>query len=206
MRFQGREISPTRSTAVALRDEHRLIREGYEFLDEKRMLLAAEVLRQLEVYRETRARYRNLHADGREALMLALEYHGLDGLTVFPAPNLENARLATGRRRFLGVDLVEASLEAATAEPPDGSPVSTPEARQCAEAYCGLLHFATELAAVSGNLRRLMKEYRETERRARALENVLLPELLAAMKQIDEHLEAAEQEEAVLVRHAGRPL
>ena len=42
-----RELSPNRSTALELREERYLVREGYEFLDEKRMLLAAEILRGL---------------------------------------------------------------------------------------------------------------------------------------------------------------
>lgn len=33
------EVTPTRSTALDLADELRLMRQGYEFLDEKRMLL-----------------------------------------------------------------------------------------------------------------------------------------------------------------------
>ena len=35
-----REVTPTRSVALELADERRLMRQGYEFLDEKRMLLA----------------------------------------------------------------------------------------------------------------------------------------------------------------------
>ena len=42
-----REVTPTRSTALDLADELRLMRQGYEFLDEKRMLLATEMLRQM---------------------------------------------------------------------------------------------------------------------------------------------------------------
>ncbi len=47
-----REVTPTRSTAIELADERKLMRQGYEFLDEKRMLLAAEMLSQLEIYQQ----------------------------------------------------------------------------------------------------------------------------------------------------------
>jgi vacuolar-type H+-ATPase subunit D/Vma8 len=40
-----REVLPTRSAAMELADERKLMRQGYEFLDEKRMLLATEMLR-----------------------------------------------------------------------------------------------------------------------------------------------------------------
>ena len=47
-----REVTPTRSTAIELADERKLMRQGYEFLDEKRMLLATEMLRQLKLYQQ----------------------------------------------------------------------------------------------------------------------------------------------------------
>lgn len=56
------------------------------------------------------------------------------------------------------------------------------------------------MAAISGNLLRLADEYRRTELRARALENVLLPEIAQALKTINEKPEAGDQEEAIRVR------
>ena len=57
---------------------------------------------------------------------------------------------------------------------------------------------------MSGNLHRLSHEYRRTERRARAIENVLLPEIDQALKLIEDHLEALDREETVRVRHVHR--
>jgi V/A-type H+-transporting ATPase subunit D len=50
----------------------------------------------------------------------------------------------------------------------------------------------------------LRREYRRTERRARALENILLPEIEAVLQVIEDHLEALDREEAVRVRHVHR--
>jgi V/A-type H+-transporting ATPase subunit D len=43
-------MAPTRSAVLQLREEHDVVLEAYDFLDEKRLLLAAEVLRQLREY------------------------------------------------------------------------------------------------------------------------------------------------------------
>ena len=59
-------------------------------------------------------------------------------------------------------------------------------------------------AASAGNLERLAAEYRRTERRARALENVLLPEIERALRTTEEHLEQADREEAVRIRTAAQ--
>ena len=58
----------------------------------------------------------------------------------------------------------------------------------------------TALAGVSGNLHRLLAEYRRTERRARALENVILPELAQALAQVSGYLEEMDLEDAIRVR------
>lgn len=56
---------------------------------------------------------------------------------------------------------------------------------------------------LAGNLERLGREYRRVERRAKALENVLLPEVEASLKRVTEQLDVMDQEEAVGVRIAG---
>jgi V/A-type H+-transporting ATPase subunit D len=60
-----------------------------------------------------------------------------------------------------------------------------------------------ELAACIASLRRLIREYVRTERRARALENVVLPEIDESLHFIEEQLDALDQEEAVRVRNAA---
>jgi V/A-type H+-transporting ATPase subunit D len=81
---------------------------------------------------------------------------------------------------------------------------STPELRRCAEAFRQLTDELVAQAARAANLRRLIDEYRRTERRARALENVLLPEIDRSLRFIEEQLDAVDQEEAVRVRNAAR--
>jgi V/A-type H+-transporting ATPase subunit D len=63
---------------------------------------------------------------------------------------------------------------------------------------------AADLGARAGNLRRLAREYRRTERRAKALENVLLPEVEEAIKRIDEQLDTMDREEITRTRWAGK--
>ena len=46
----GGEVIATRVAFLELKDERRLVQEGYELLDEKRVLLATEMLRQLRHY------------------------------------------------------------------------------------------------------------------------------------------------------------
>ena len=72
--------------------------------------------------------------------------------------------------------------------------------RRRSAVFTSLLPRLTTLAGISGNLYRLLAEYRRTERRARALENVILPEIEQALAQVSGDLEETDLEDAIRVR------
>lgn len=192
----------TKSAALALADERALMRQGYTFLDEKRMLVAAELLRRLKVHAADEIALADDLQHAADALRAALGRHGLEGLATYPPRQPRPRAPATSRALFLGVPLVEAAAEPVPMAYDDALDAS-PEAAACAEAFRALLPALSRLAASAGNATRLAAEYRRTERRARALENVLLPEVGRALAAIDEQLSLADQEEAVRIRHAA---
>lgn len=192
--------SPTRSALLELKEERGLIKEGYDFLDEKRMLLANGILRQLEAYQKALEEFERIQQEATRSLQSALARHGLDGLTVYPAVNLEEAEMSVDRRRFVGVSLVETSLRTVDRQSLPTAIHPSPEGEHCREQYGKLLAQAVKLAGMAGNLYRLGREYTRTERRARALENVLLPETDLDIKFVEEQLEVLDQEDAVRAR------
>jgi len=198
--------APTRAAVLALREERLVVGEAYDFLDEKRLLLAAELLRQLEAYASLGARIEALaHTAGRQ-LATAVGHHGLEGLSVYPAAVLAGAQVGMTQHNFMGVTLVETSLDEAPAETAARRVAAnpSPEAERCGAAFSELLQPAVRLAGISGNLYRLQAEYRITERRARALENVIIPEIEQALRVMDTHLEELDFEDAVRVRLQAR--
>jgi V/A-type H+/Na+-transporting ATPase subunit D len=162
------------------------------------------MLRTLREHRAREERLVVLMTQAHAALRAALQRHGLETLQAWPAASLSPAAPTLTRTQFLGVARIEAAYspqvqldDALVVDP-------SPEATAARAAFEALLAPLATLAASTGNLQRLAAEYRRTERRARALENVLLPEIEQAMKAINEHLELADQEDAVRIRHAGR--
>ncbi|NIR59496.1 MAG: ATPase [Gammaproteobacteria bacterium] len=194
------DLPPTPSALFELKEERRVVQEGYDFLDEKRLLLVGEILRQLARYEALLDDYRHDLAEARQALSDAIALHGLEGVQVRPAATLEHAEVATEHRPFLGVTLQDAELQLGAEHEATTPLYASPEAATVAERFRGLLARATTLAAVSGNLHRLMADYRRTERRARALEDVLMPELDQAIAEMDSRLEELQREEAIRVR------
>lgn len=198
-----REVTPTRSAAIELADERRLMRQGYAFLDEKRMLLATEMLRQLSEYQMRSEQLVVETQSASEALAAAIERHGLDQLQVYPVPEPPPAP-ERDRTRFLGLAMLWArrSTSSDLADPAAIDP--SPEAKACRAAFERLLSTAADVALRAGNLMRLAREYRRTERRAKALEKVLLPEVEDAIKRVDEQLDTMEREEVIRTRWSSR--
>ncbi|MCF8477415.1 MAG: hypothetical protein K9G60_10315 [Pseudolabrys sp.] len=194
-----REVAPTRSAAIELADERKLMRQGYEFLDEKRTLLATEMLRQLKIYQRHMDALAAATKAAAAALALALERHGLDHLQVYPAPP-PPARPDNVRSQFLGLAMLTAGEAGAGAGESPAAVDPSPEAKACRAAFETLLGLSAETGLRAGNLARLAREYRRTERRAQALEKVLLPEVEDAIKHVNEQLDTMEREEVIRTR------
>ena len=194
--------SPTRSALIEMKDERRAMHEGYVFLDEKCLLLAGEILRELEHYVRLQRLFLGLNQSAAAALQAAVARHGLQGLQVYPPLDLAQPRLRLRAHSLMGVQLQEATLEAA-ARPAAPALNRSPEGEQCRHAFAALLAAAATLAALSGNLERLSFEYRRSVRRARALQDVMLPELDQSIVDIDNRLEELEREDAISMRQGA---
>ena len=193
------DTTPTRAAVLELKDEQRAMNEGYVFLDEKCLLLAGEILRELARHAGLERALFASHEAAMNALQAALARHGLQGLQVQPAAGQQGSTLQRDARSLMGVRLLQASwLAADEAAAPAVNP--SPEARACRQAFVALIAATAPLAAVTGNLERLSQEYRRSVRRARALQDVLLPELASTVHGIETRLEELEQEEAILMR------
>jgi V/A-type H+-transporting ATPase subunit D len=202
-----RAVIPTHSAFLDLKEERAGMQEGYRFLDEKRLILAAEILAELGRYEREMAAFKNDYRDAAKALQGAVARHGLEGLAVYPpAPPLETG-WQLKPRRVLGVtlhDLVETDTQPQTEDAAFESVAASPEAEACRQAFQALIPRAARLAAMVGNLQRLRADYARTARRARALEDVLLPEIDETLRGVESALEELEREEVVRARQVRR--
>lgn len=195
-----RTQTASRSAFLELQDEKRLVNDGYEFLDEKRILLAAELLRQRDAWREAHAEFMARWEKAAKLLPAAAADQGLEGLQVHPRFTLNEAGFEISGRPYVGQVMLEATFDIGAAALSREPVRPSPEVHRLAAAFRDVLEAAAPLAAIAANLRRLMREYRRTERRVRALENVVLPEIRQDLAAMEEHLDLNEQEEVIRVR------
>lgn len=193
---EGRATA-SRAALLELRQEREVVQEGHRFLDEKRILLAREILRRLEEYEKARAAMERSEKAARKALGDALGSHGLEYLQLHAPPVAGPGEVRVGRTAFLAMPMPEAELELEFA----GLEGLESEALgACARAYGELARNAAGMAGAEAALLRLLAEYRRTERRVRALENLILPELRGDERDMEEVLEENDMEEAIRVR------
>ena len=194
--------APTRAAVIELRDERTVVNEAYNFLDEKRLLLAAEIIRQIDNYEKVIAAIRKLNVEAKKYLEKAIQRHGIEGLGVYPPADIEGAEFLTSRVNFMGVSLLTTQLDL-----PDSTQQVTceavnpsSEAEACRHVFGELLKQSAILAGISGNLHRLRVEYRITERRSKALENVILPQIEQDLKVMGDLLEEMDIEDLIRAR------
>ena len=206
--MSGLVTAPTRAAVLQMQDEQKVVREAYTFLDEKRLLLASEILRQLKLYQKYKKELDALHLRARESLRLAVMHHGLDGLQVYPAMTFEGIGFGQRSYNFMGVTLVEIETEKNDQSVSDSNgsdivsksaAIVSEKAEACRGIFRDIVKRSSVLAAISGNLYRLLREYRLTERRSRALENVILPEIEQSLRDMLQHLEELDLEDAIRV-------
>ena len=190
----------TRHSFLALRDEHGFIREGYEFLDEKRMLLAQRILVAHAVYLERRAALATAWTAAIAALSDALGERGLLTLAVAAIPRSRITLPQATRRAHFGVPLMHLDMADRVDRDPAGDQSSLHQ--RCAGAFATVTEAAALVSVSAGNLHRLVAEYRRTDRRARALENVVLPEISGRLHVIEAALEDGDLEESLRTRLA----
>lgn len=197
------DIIPTRGAALALAEEKSLIEMGFGFLDEKRVLLATNLLRELREWQQVSKDYETKNERAVDALKGAVILHGLEGVQLYPAPVKEISAIALKTTNYLGVKLTSEPELDWQIDPAPNAVDPSAMAENCRQAFAALVPIAARLAVKQSNISRLIREYRATERRARALENVLLPEATSALRKITDYLDEADQEEAIRIRNAA---
>ena len=193
------DVAPSRSAILELRDERQAMVEGHAFLDEKCLAIAAEIVRELARYLALEAELLGASRGAARALQAAIGRHGLAELQLYPVQSDGPRHLEVSTRPVMGVKIAEATL-AGERSPPLPPDWGSPEAGACAAAFAGLLALAPQVGAAAANLERLSEEYRRSIRRARALDDVLIPEAARELAAMETGLEDLEREDAIAMR------
>lgn len=196
----ARNVAPTKTNLLSLRQELGLAKQGHELLDQKRNILVIELMGlvdqatdfESQVNRALEQAYRTLEqamlADGR-----------LNVLHISSAIHVR-ADIDIGSRKVMGVRLPVVNTEFAEHAPyfsPAGNSFWIDEA---VESFKEVLGLAGRLAELKISIVRLAREVRRTIRKVNALEKIAIPELEETVALIQDRIEESEREMFVLMK------
>jgi V/A-type H+-transporting ATPase subunit D len=196
----GRNVPPTKSNLLSLRQELSFARQGHELLDQKRNILVIELLGLVDQavdYQNQVDRALERAYESFEHAVLAMGK--LRSLHLSGALNVQTSIDIT-QRRVMGVRLpvVETSFEE---HPPYYSPLGTSFwIDDATEQFKEALKVMGRFAELKVSIMRLAREVRKTVRKVNALEKIAIPELEESVKSIGERLEENERDMFVLMK------
>jgi V/A-type H+-transporting ATPase subunit D len=195
-----RNVAPTKTNLIRLRDELKFARMGHELLDQKRNILVLELLnlvdQAVEYEEKVDAALAKAYAGLEDAVMAMgkLKVGGLAGAIDV------SADISLRQRRVMGVVLPVVQTEFSDRGPyysPMDTSASIDEAVAAFREALGLLGRMAELKV---SVVRLSREVRKTMRKVNALEKIAIPELDDSLHYIQNRLEESERDMFVLMK------
>ena len=189
------ELPPTKSSLRRLKEDLAFAYEGYDLLNQKREILALEIVKRLSEIRRVETGFlealRALYAAYREAAVA----QGADVITLQSGAERRGYFLHLEYTKLIGMRLPQ--IRAAVKPPhPSATVTATSAAYDAArgEAHASLKVLA-EYATLTKAIVMLARELKKVQRRVNALEKIFIPQHEEARKYITDRLEEMEREE-----------
>ena len=195
-----RNLAPTKTNLLKIKDELKFARLGYDLLDQKRNILVLELLhivdQSVEIQDQVEKALNRAYRTLEEAV---LKMGKLKLTTLASAVNIESEIKIT-QRRVMGVQLpvVETGFKE---HPPYYSPMGT-----SFRIDSSLINFKEALAVMGRlaelkiSITRLARELRKTICKVNALEKIAIPDLDESVSYIQNRLEETERDMFVLMK------
>lgn len=187
------QVFPTKGNLILSKKALQLAALGYELLDRKRNILIRELMNLVEKAEQLRASIEETYIEAYAALQLANISMGV--VTPFAeCVPIENG-LKISTRSVMGVELPEVTLVESELNVTYGFAQTTSQLDKAFIAFDKVKKTTVILAEVENSIYRLSAAIRKTQRRANALQNVIIPRNKSIVKFISDSLEEKEREE-----------
>ena len=191
-------ILPTKGNLMAAKRSRALASTGYELMDRKRNILVREMMGLMDTAKEVQEQIGVVFAEAYAALQLANIKLGICD-RIAQAVDVDDT-VEIQYRSVMGVEIPRL---------PDRTPPPRPEyglGSTCSALDDAYLKFhrvkvlVRELAEVETSIYRLADAIRKTQKRANALQNIVIPDFDRTIRVITDALEEKEREEFVRLK------
>ncbi len=188
-------VPPTRSNLLRTRHELRFAREGFEILDQKRVVLAKELVRLANDAEALQAEMNRLLAEAYAAQERAMLMMGVEQVEWAALAVHKTVEVQVRQRGVMGISL---PLIEASGGPPEMTYSlgdTTASLDEASSAFREVLSRLPELSRLVTSVWRLAVELRKTQRRVNALQYIFIPQYEQTIAFIQSSLEEREREE-----------
>ena len=189
------ELPPTKSSLRRIKEDLIFAYEGHDLLEQKREILAIEIVRKIGGIRNIERTFR----DDLNGLYVAYKDAAMDmgshSLVLKSCSEKKAYNLKLQITKFMGLKLPRISLGLTPLEPSAGMNGTTATYDTAREQSLKALQKLIEYATVTKEIIMLSRELKKVQRRVNALEKVFIPPHEEARKYITDRIEEMEREE-----------
>lgn len=194
-------FAPTKSVLLRLKRNYRIAREGYDLLDRKRNVLIRDLLGNINRVKELEKAFNDYFNQAISRLKTAQCFMGRVRLQSLSLASPVRDEVKVLLKSVMGVSVPVVTLGSVKEKGSSFSPFSSnPILDETQVLFRKAREAAMQMAALETTVIRLATEIKRTQKRANALNNVMIPRYAGAIKFIVESLEEKEREEFFKVK------
>ena len=186
-------LLPTKGNLIAAKRSRMLARTGYELMDRKRNILIRELMGMMDTAKELQGQIDAVFTEAYTALQAANIRLGICD-RIAEAVDVDDS-LTLRYRSVMGVELPRIPGQSPPPRPEYGMGDTCSELDECYLKFYRVKELTRRLAEVETSIYRLADAIKKTQKRANALQNIVIPGLDGTIRFITDALEEKEREE-----------
>lgn len=192
-------LPPTKGNLIAAKRSRELAQNGYELMDKKRNILIRELMQLIDRASELQSRIESTFSQAYAALKMAnISMGGCEDIAA-AMPRDDSVRVRY--RSVMGVELpTVTSEEWNTDELPYGLLGTTAALDDAYKKFYLVKELTLEMAELENSIYRLAYSIKKAQKRANALNNIVIPGLDTDIVRISDSLEENQREEFVRLK------
>jgi V/A-type H+-transporting ATPase subunit D len=189
------ELPPTKSSLRKLKEDLAFAYEGYDLLNQKREILATEIVRKIDAIRRIETDLQEVLHRFYGAYRNAAVDMGSDSITLQSCFETRGYFLNLGFTKLMGLKLLDIRLSLKNPNPSVTVARTTATYDNVKEESRKALQILAEYAAITKSIIMLSRELKKVQRRVNALEKIFIPQHEDAKKYIADRIDEIEREE-----------
>ena len=193
-------VSPTKSNLVNTKGSLKLAREGYELLDKKRNVLIQEMMKRIDEAKEIQSEINDYFYEAYQALQSVDITQGIKTVEDIATgiDFVDNIKIRS--YSVMGVEIPEVEVISEDIIPRYSFFRTNMALDRAFKNFKRVVSLISRLAEIETSVYRLATSIKKTQKRANALDNILIPKYENTVKFIQDTLEEKEREDFYRVK------